>query len=100
MSQVIASHEVLTLEEAATYLRVSSGAAEHLAMRGTIPARRVKDEWRFLKSALDDWLRGPDYKQALLGQAGALRDDDSLGELRSVIYAERGRPEVENSPEG
>jgi excisionase family DNA binding protein len=100
MSQIVANHEVFTLEEAASYLRVSPEAAEQLAARGAVPARRIQDEWRFLRSALDDWLRGPGYKQILLGQAGALKDDSSLDALRGAIYTERGRPEVENSTEG
>ena len=33
MSQVVANHEVLTLEETASYLRVSSDTAEQLATR-------------------------------------------------------------------
>ncbi|MEO8496170.1 MAG: helix-turn-helix domain-containing protein [Planctomycetota bacterium] len=100
MSQIVANYEVLTLEEAASYLRVAPEAAEQLATHGGIPARRIRNEWRFLRSALDEWLRGPDYKQTLLGQAGALKDDSSLDALRDTIYTERGRPEVENSTEG
>jgi excisionase family DNA binding protein len=100
MSQILANHEVFTLEEAASYLRVSPEVADQLAARGVVPARRIQEEWRFLRSALDDWLRGPAYKQTLLGQTGALKDDDSLGELRRVVYADRGRPEVENFTEG
>jgi excisionase family DNA binding protein len=100
MSQVIANQEVLTLQETADYLRVSPEDAEQLATRGQLPARRIKDEWRFLRSALDEWLRGLDYKQVLLGQAAALKDDNSLDALRGGVYAERGRPEVEDSKEG
>lgn len=44
MSQIAANHEVLTLEEAASYLRVSPEAAEQLATHGAIPARRIQDE--------------------------------------------------------
>ena len=100
MSQVVSNADVLTLEEAASFLRVSVGTAEDLANRGTIPGRRIRDEWRFLKSALEDWLRRPDHKQTLLNQAGTLRDDESLAELRRAIYAARGRPEVGDSTEG
>jgi excisionase family DNA binding protein len=100
MSQVVTNHEVLTLEEAASYLRISYETTEQLAVRGSIPARRIEEEWRFLRGALDDWLRGPDDKQTMLGQAGALRDDNSLSELRKGIYAERGREEAEDSRDG
>jgi excisionase family DNA binding protein len=100
MSQVITNYDVLTLEEAAGFLRVSIETAEELATRGAIPGRRVEHEWRFLRSAIENWLRGPDYKQSLLAQAGALRDDESLATIREMIYAERGRSEVDDSPEG
>src|SRR5687767_914374 len=97
MSQVVNSHDVLTLEEAANFLRISVQSAEELAAQGAIPGRRIHDEWRFLKGALEDWLRRPSYKQALIHQAGALRDDESLAEILNAIYASRGRPEVEDS---
>ena len=100
MSQVIGNHDVFTLEEAADYLRVSTEVAEEMVVRGSIPGRQIRNEWRFLKSALEDWLRARDYRQALLDQAGALRDDESLAALRESVYAMRGRPEVDDSTEG
>jgi excisionase family DNA binding protein len=89
------THEVLTLDEVAVYLRLPKETVERQAMRGQLPARRIEDTWRFLKTAIDDWLRSQDSRLILLQQAGALRDDDSLAELRSTIYAQRGRTEVE-----
>jgi excisionase family DNA binding protein len=100
MSQVVDSNEVLTLEEVANFLRISIQTAEELASSGAIPGRRIRAEWRFLRSALEDWLRRPDYRRALLSQAGALRDDESLAEIRNAIYAARGRPEVDDAKEG
>jgi excisionase family DNA binding protein len=49
--------EVLTLGEAAAYLRVSEEQLAELADRDGVPARKVGGEWRFLRRALDDWLR-------------------------------------------
>ena len=49
--------EVLTLAEAASYLRVTEDALRELADQDAIPARRIAGEWRFLKRALADWLR-------------------------------------------
>ena len=51
--------EVLTLAEAAAYLRVS--AAEVVGMVGPrgMPGRLIGSEWRFSKTALDQWLRTP-----------------------------------------
>jgi excisionase family DNA binding protein len=51
--------EVLTLAEAAAYLRVSEEELAGLADRDGVPSRKVGGEWRFLKKALDDWLRFP-----------------------------------------
>ena len=52
--------DVLTLAEAAAYLRVSEPAVAQLVADQAIPARKIGGEWRFLKRALDDWLRFPD----------------------------------------
>jgi excisionase family DNA binding protein len=93
----VSRREVLTLREAARYLRLKEKDVEELAAQGAIPGRRVKQEWRFLKTALADWLRGPDYKAALLQRAGAFADDPYMPEMLKSIYKQRGRPEVDNS---
>ncbi|HWG43714.1 MAG TPA: helix-turn-helix domain-containing protein [Gemmataceae bacterium] len=49
--------KILTLAEAAAYLRVPEDALLKLADEGAVPARRIGGEWRFLRKALDDWLR-------------------------------------------
>lgn len=55
-----AQHEdVLTLAEAAAYLRVSEDALLPLLSAHALPAQKIGDEWRFLKRALEDWLRFP-----------------------------------------
>lgn len=52
--------EILTLEEAAAYLRVSEDALRAMVRDDAIPAQKIGEEWRFLKRALNDWLRyGP-----------------------------------------
>ncbi|HEY8506505.1 MAG TPA: helix-turn-helix domain-containing protein, partial [Gemmataceae bacterium] len=50
-------NEILTLPEAASYLRVGEDVLRQLASEQKIPARKIGEEWRFLKSALQDWLR-------------------------------------------
>jgi excisionase family DNA binding protein len=87
--------EVLTLEEVADYLRLSKEIIERQALRGQIPGRRIEDTWRFLKAAIDDWLRSHEPRTLLLQQAGALATDETLPQLRAAIYAERGRSEAE-----
>lgn len=95
MGQTITAPEVLTLEEAADYLRLPKEALERQAAQGHIPGRQIDDTWRFLKAAIDDWLRSHDGRTILLQQAGALATDESLPRLRTAIYAARGRPEQE-----
>ncbi len=48
--------DVLTLPEAASYLRVPPENLLHLAEQREIPAQRIAGEWRFLKRALGHWL--------------------------------------------
>ena len=96
MNEVVKKREVLTLEEVARYLRLPKDTIVRQAAQGTIPGRRIEDTWRFLKAAIDDWLRSYDSRTLLLQQAGALADDESLPTLRKKIYAARKRPEIAN----
>jgi excisionase family DNA binding protein len=89
--------DVLTLEEAASYLRLSIETVANQALKGNIPGRKIEDDWRFLKSAIDDWLRSKNSSSILLAQAGALADDDSLEQLRTSIYQARERPEADDN---
>jgi excisionase family DNA binding protein len=95
MGQVMHVRDVLTLKEAADYLRLPEETVERQAAQGQIPGRRIEDTWRFLRAAIDDWLRSYDSRMLLLQQAGALADDTALHELRATIYEARGRPEAE-----
>lgn len=87
--------EVLTLEEVAAYLRLPAETIARQVVQGQIPGRKIEDTWRFLKAAIDDWLRSHDSRIVLLQQAGALADDETLTLLRKTIYQARKRPEVE-----
>ena len=95
MSQVIETIDVLTLEEAAAFLRVSPDAVMRLVVQQGLPGRQIEGEWRFLRNALADWLREKSGKAVLLGQAGALSQDELLPQVRDTIYRDRGRPEAE-----
>jgi excisionase family DNA binding protein len=54
--------DVLTLAEAASYLRVPEEELLRLAEHRDIPAQRIGEEWRFLKRALGHWLTyGPRF---------------------------------------
>ncbi|MEZ4684404.1 MAG: type II toxin-antitoxin system prevent-host-death family antitoxin [Caldilineaceae bacterium] len=88
-------HNTLTLEEAAMYLKLPIDTVAEQATQGAIPGRKINQTWRFLRTAIDQWLRSSNGRQTLLEQAGVFADDDSLAELRAQIYADRGRPEIE-----
>jgi hypothetical protein len=96
--QGIATAEVLTLAEAA-YLRVPEADVLRLIGTPAFPARKIGEEWRFLKAALEDWLRSPGPEAARKDfwatQLGAFKDDPHLDEMLQEIYKRRGRPITE-----
>jgi excisionase family DNA binding protein len=47
--------EVMTLDEAAKFLRISPMKLEKLAQEKTIPARRIDAKWRFSRTSLLQW---------------------------------------------
>jgi excisionase family DNA binding protein len=61
--------DVLTLAEAADYLRLSIETVNSLALKGSIPGRKIENDWRFLKSAIDDWLRAKNSNSVLLNRS-------------------------------
>ena len=89
--------DVLTLEETSAYLRLSIETVTDQALKGNIPGRKIESDWRFLKAAIDEWLRSKNTSSILISQAGALADDESLTQLRGSIYQARERPEVDDS---
>jgi hypothetical protein len=95
MNMIPPTPEVFTLQEAANFLRIPPEALERNAIQGTIPGRLLDNEWRFLKAALEDWLRQNDTRGRFLQQAGAFAGNDMIPELLASIYKHRGRPEVE-----
>lgn len=84
--------EVLTLAEAANFLRVSQADLRELVETGDLPGRKIKQEWRFHKQALSDWLRRPSPKQRLMRHAGMAKDDPYFEAMLETIYRDRGRP--------
>jgi excisionase family DNA binding protein len=97
MNAPLDQHLVLTLSEAARFLRLKPARVKTLAASGQLPGRKIDEEWRFHKGALEQWLCGkPSARDILLAQAGALADDDTLPALLDSIYAARGRPETES----
>lgn len=92
--------EVLTLEEAARYLNLSPETVVQLAQEGNIPARQVDKSWRFLRSALERWLKGEDEPtvidaRTIIDQARHLSITDKmklLGSLADSLAAIKEMP--------
>ncbi|MBL8041135.1 MAG: helix-turn-helix domain-containing protein [Chthonomonas sp.] len=49
-------HAVLTSRELATFLRLTTHQVDDMAAAGTLPGFQVEGSWRFLKTAIDEWL--------------------------------------------
>jgi excisionase family DNA binding protein len=49
-------HSVMTLREAAAYLRMPAASVQRLAEEGELPGLLIDHKWRFPKANLDDWL--------------------------------------------
>ena len=69
------TENVLTLSEAAEFLRVSEKTLGQMARRGGAPGQRVGREWRFLRSALESWLAG-ESQNAHVGPRRPVSADD------------------------
>ncbi len=91
--------DVLTLAEAAAYLRLPIEELLRLVGSDGLPGRQCAGDWWFLKSALQNWLSMPNAdvhnERLWLQQFGALKDDPYLEEMLADIYKRRGRPETE-----
>jgi excisionase family DNA binding protein len=59
MGEVMSELDVLTLEDAADYLKVEYGQIRRLIKEQGLPGRKIGDDWRFLRGAIADWLRAP-----------------------------------------
>ncbi len=74
--------EVLTLDEAADFLRVDPLVLKNMARRLEVPGRRIGVYWRFSRSALRAWLAGAEVGTAEL--YGAARGAGVFGCARGA----------------
>jgi excisionase family DNA binding protein len=87
--------DVLTLSEIAAFLRITEADVQRLVREQRLPGRRIGEDWRFLKSAVEHWLAAPatpDAAEFWRTHFGALRDDPHLEEIVREAYRRRGRP--------
>ncbi len=89
--------EVLSLSEAAAYLRLPEEEVLRLVREQELPGRQAGPEWRFLKAAIQAWLSQPVPKKKDFWEVsvGAWKDDPHAEEIMQEIYKQRGRPMTE-----
>lgn len=61
---VATQHSMMTMREAASYLRITAGALEQLAQEGKIPALQIEGRWRFPKSGIDEWVMLQSFRES------------------------------------
>jgi len=97
----VALSDVLTLAEAAAYLRSSEQDVMTLVHTQSLPGRCIAGEWRFLKTAIQQWLSTAEptaetRKAAQMAIVGRWKDDPYLEDMVEEIYRRRGRPITED----
>jgi excisionase family DNA binding protein len=92
--------EILTLAEAAAFLRIPESEIIRQVSAQGLPGRLLGAEWRFPKAAILEWLAvKPTFEQrkaAILAAAGTFKDDPDLEDMVEDIYRKRGRPITED----
>jgi excisionase family DNA binding protein len=89
--------DVLTLSEAAAYLRLPEAEVIGLVQSQGLPGRLIGSEWRFLKAALQQWLSTssptPEMRKAAqMALVGAWKDDPDIEQIVEDAMRARGRP--------
>jgi excisionase family DNA binding protein len=83
--------DILTTEQAAVYLQVSTDAVKRLARQGKLPAAKVGRGWRFRKADLDEMFTEAMVDEALIEEAErVLSDPDTEWVPWEQVKAERG----------
>jgi excisionase family DNA binding protein len=82
---------VMTLAEAARFLRLPPKYIQEKVLTGEIPGQRIGRAWRFSSAALASWLQFQYTRRALREQAGAFKDDETFLPMMEKIYKERRR---------
>jgi excisionase family DNA binding protein len=88
--------EVLTLAEAAAYLRLPEGDVIGAVTSQGLPGQLIGGQWRFSKAAIQQWLNTSQptaemRKAAQLAIAGSMKDDPDLFPILEDAMRRRGR---------
>lgn len=93
---------LMTIRDAANYLRLSPSTIYKLAEKGRIPASKVGGAWRFSRDVLDDWLRSQtsrtEEKVLIVDDDARVRDvlhDIIINQGYQVVTAENGESAID-----
>jgi len=53
--------DILTVREAASYLKLAESSVYRLAAEQMLPGRKIGGSWRFSRRGLDEWIANPDW---------------------------------------
>ncbi len=81
--------DILTVGEAAQYLKLPISTVYRLAERREIPGYKVGRQWRFQRSVIDDWLRR--RSEARATTIVVADDDDDVREVLAEALEAPGR---------
>jgi len=92
--------ELMTLEEVASYLRITKKTIHRLLERRAIPAMKVGHQWRFDKASIEIWLRQNSVNTAV--NILVIDDDETICSLFKDTLEETGHTvtTVSESSEG
>lgn len=57
---IVMEREILTVGEAASFLRIGTRSLYRLVKEGKVPGKKVLNKWRFEKERLREWVREGD----------------------------------------
>jgi len=80
--------ELMTIKDAASYLRISYSTLYKLVQMGKVPGSKVGGAWRFNQEILDDWL-GRLYYQGK-GKVLVIDDDSRVREVLRDVVVDQG----------
>jgi len=69
---------VMTLAEAARFLRLPPKYVQEKVLSGEIPGQRIGRAWRFSSAALGGWLRYKNSRRELQKQIGVFKNDETF----------------------
>ncbi len=87
------NHEIMTIEEVATYLRVSERTVYDWAQKGQLPGGKLGTTWRFKRSDIENWVNRQLGNQAVPATPPA---DGMIAKLLSsdrVVFLEGSQKE-------